>query len=89
MERKLTKAGAVFYPVHLKADKKELLRRVSLPSRKQFKKLVDRKIMHQYNLTKDWQTSSKLKNNLVIDNTNLSPQKVADMIIKHFKINPK
>ncbi|MBI2627580.1 AAA family ATPase [Candidatus Nomurabacteria bacterium] len=86
LEKKLTKLGAKFYPVHLKASSKELLRRVNMNSRKTFGKLIDKKIMHKFILNKDWQTSPKLKNNLVIDNTNLSPQKVSGLIIKHFKI---
>ena len=88
LNKKLTKLGAKFYPIHLKASKEELLRRVNMHSRKEFnRKLTDKKIMHELSLTKDWQTSPFLKNNFVIDNTNLSPQKVADIIIKHFKIN--
>ena len=30
----------------------------------------------------------QLKNNFIIDNTKLSPNKVANMIIKHFKLKP-
>lgn len=86
LEKKLTKLGAKFYAVHLKASNEELLRRVSMNSRKEFRKLVDRKIMKELVLQKDWQSSPKLKNNLVIDNTNLSPKKVSDIIIKHFKL---
>jgi len=86
LEKKLTKLGAKFYPVHLQATNEELLRRVSMNSRKKFKKLVNKKIMVKLLPTKDWQTSPTLKNNFVINNTNLSPKKVADMIIRHFKI---
>lgn len=86
MEKRLTKAGAEFFPVHLKAGSEELLRRVSHNSRKEFKKLLDKKIMSEYTFTKDWETSPKLKNNLIIDNTDLSPEIVANMIIKHFKL---
>ncbi len=35
---------------------------------------------------KDWVTPAKVKNQLIIDNTNLSPNKVTDMIIQHFKL---
>lgn len=86
LEKKLTKLGAKFYPIHLKASSGELLRRVEMSSRKKFRKLKDKKIMREYLSTFDWQTSPKLKNNLVIDNTNLSPSKVAGIIIKHFKL---
>lgn len=86
LEKKLTKIGAKFYAVHLKATNEELLRRVKMNSRKSFKKLMDVKIMNKHILKSDYKNSPKLKNNFIIDNTNLSPQKVSDMIIKHFKI---
>ncbi len=86
LEKKIIKLGANFYPVHLQAENKELLNRVSASSRKKFRKLVNKKIMREFVKDKDWNSSPKLKNNLVIDNTNLSPKKVADIIIKHFKI---
>ena len=86
LEKTLTKLGAKFYAVHLKASNQELLNRVSMNSRKAFKKLTDKKIMEKLLLENDYQTSPNLKNNFVIDNTNLSPAKVSDMIIKHFEI---
>ena len=86
LEKKLTKLGAKFYAVHLKADNEELLRRVNQNSRKEFRKLRDKKIMKDQIIKNDWQTSPKLKNQLVIDNTNLSPEKVSDMIIKYFNL---
>ena len=89
LAKRLTNIGAKFYPVYLKADSNELLRRVKMGSRKEFKKLTDTKIMKKWILDNDFKSSPKLKNNLIIDNTNLSPQKVSDLIIKHFKINPR
>jgi shikimate kinase len=86
LEKKLVKLGAKFFPVHLKASNEELLRRVSMNSRKEFKKLTDKKIMRELISKHDWQSSPKFKNNFVIDNTNISPKKVSDMIIKHFKL---
>lgn len=88
LEKRLTKIGARFFPVHLKADNEELLRRVNTSSRKRFKKLVSKKIMRELLVKsyKDYKTSPKLRNNFVIDNTNISPKKVSDMIIKHFKL---
>ncbi|MFA5791942.1 MAG: AAA family ATPase [Candidatus Paceibacterota bacterium] len=87
LEKKLTKLGAKFCPIHLKATNQELLRRVNTVSRKKFHKLKNKKIMRQYLTSLDWQTSPKLKDNLIIDNTKLSPKKVADMIIKYFKLS--
>ncbi len=86
MSYKLEKAGSRFLPVHLKAQSEELLKRVSMSSRKKFKKLTSKKIMLQEISRKDWQTSPKLKNNFIIDNTNLSPEKVSNMIIKKFNL---
>ncbi len=90
LEKKIIKLGGKFYPIHLRASNEELYHRVSMSSRKKFRKLVSVKIMKKY-LTRsgdDHQTSPKLKNNFIIDNTNILPQKVANMIIKHFKIKP-
>lgn len=87
LEKRLTELGAKFCGVHLKANKETLLDRVDKVSRKKFGKLKDKKIMRKLLLTKDFQTSPNLKNNLVIDNSKLAPNKVADMIIKHFKIH--
>lgn len=86
LEKKLVKLGAMFYPIHLKAEGKELLNRVNMDSRKIFKKLTNKKVMREHVLNRDWQSSPRLKNNFVIDNTKLSPQKVSDIIIRHFKI---
>jgi len=88
LERRLTKLGARFCPVHLKADKHALLKRVTGTSRKRYKKLLDKKILRKlmFEEYKDYDTSPKLKNNFIINNTDLSPQKVANMIIKHYKL---
>lgn len=86
LSKKVKKLGGKFLAIHLKAEKKELLKRVDKSSRKKFGKLRDKKIMRELLETKDWHTSPRLKNNFVIDNTNLSAQKTADIIIKHFKI---
>jgi deoxyadenosine/deoxycytidine kinase len=86
LEKRLTKFGAIFYPVYLKATKKELLQRVTGSSRKSFRKLHTREKMKEYLSRLDIVTSPNLKNNLIIDNSKLRPTKVADMIIKHFKL---
>lgn len=86
MEKKIKKAGANFYPIHLVASNEILMKRLTMPSRKEFYKLTNTKIMRKILPRKDYKTSPKVKNNLIIDNTKLSPQKVADAIIKHFKL---
>ncbi|MEX2052214.1 MAG: AAA family ATPase [Candidatus Paceibacterota bacterium] len=72
--------------VYLTADEKELLKRVSGKSRKNFHKLRDKKTMKEFLDTRDWNTPAPVKNNLEINNTKISAKKVADMIIKHFQI---
>ncbi|MCE9549216.1 AAA family ATPase [Candidatus Nomurabacteria bacterium] len=84
LQKRLTKLGAKFHPIFLKADNKELLRRVGMESRKQFKKLTSKKIFKK--LGYDWHVAPNIKSNLIIDNTNVSPKKVVDMIIKNFKL---
>ncbi|MDP2788625.1 MAG: hypothetical protein Q8O46_01030 [bacterium] len=91
IESIVKKAGGQTYFVHLAATNEALLKRVKGKSRSRFNKLRNPKILKETlsNPRKDWKTTAPVKNNLVIDNTNLSPQKVADMIIKHFKIMPQ
>ena len=72
--------------VHLVADEKEILKRVSGESRKNYQKLRDKKMLKEFLDKKDWKTMAPVKNNLQIDNTHLSPKKVSEMIIKHFKL---
>jgi RNase adaptor protein for sRNA GlmZ degradation len=86
IESIIKKAGGQAYFVHLIADEKEIMKRVSGESRKNFKKLRDKKIMKEILERKNWKIDAPIKNNLVIDNTNLSPVKVSDMIIKYFKL---
>jgi len=86
IEKIIKKYGGKMLYVQLTADPKVILERTIHPARKKFKKLVDSKIMEQVLKEKDWVTPARLKNQLIVDNTNLSPQKVSDMIIKYFKL---
>lgn len=72
--------------VHLTADVKEILKRVSGESRINSRKLKSKKILKEVLQKYDWKTVAPVKNNLQIDNTNLSPKKVAQIIIEHFKL---
>jgi deoxyadenosine/deoxycytidine kinase len=87
LEKKLEKAGAKVLCVHLQAHTEKLFERVKGESRKEHKKLVDVKILKNLSKEKDWITTAPVKNNLIIDNTNLSPKKTAALIIEHYKIN--
>ncbi len=77
------KNGGIFYGVQLVCDDKELLRRVKNESRKEFSKLKNVKIAKDLLDKYDHITPAPIKNNLVINNTNLTPKKVADIIIKN------
>ena len=83
--KKLEKAGAEVLFVHLQADPKELLIRVKNESRKEFRKLTKPSILKELSKTKDWTTSAPVKNNLVINNTNLKPTQVVQQILKHLQ----
>lgn len=72
--------------VHLIADEKEILKRVTGKSRKNSMKLMDKKIMEQILKERDWKAIAPVKNNLQIDNTKLSPKKVAQIIKDHFEL---
>ena len=72
--------------VHLVADDKEILKRVVGESRKNFRKLKDKKTMKELLEEKIWKIPAPVKNNIQIDNTGLSPKKVANIIIKQFEL---
>ena len=78
--KKLEKSGAKVLFVHLQADTKELMVRVKQESRKEFGKLTKPSILKELSKTRDWETTLELKNNIVINNTNLPAAKVAKMI---------
>lgn len=88
-QRKLEKWGARFCPVFIKADRDKLMQRVSDNSRKEFLKLTNKKIMKDLLNKDDTQNHANLKNTLVIDNTNLSANTAANLIIKHFKLKKR
>lgn len=71
--------------VHLQAEPKELLKRITSESRKKYKKLTKTSIMKEILKTEDFKTSGPVKNNLIIDNTNLNPNQVVNLIIKELK----
>lgn len=80
------KHGGKILLVLLTCSKKELFKRLKNPSRKGMSKIKSIKllkgIMEKYELSKPL----KLSRTLVIDNTNLSPKKTAEKIVKHYKL---
>ena len=87
LEGKLEAAGATTLFVHLQAEKEALLERVQGVSRQEHRKLTRVPEMMAYLDAKDFdmRTSAPVKNNLVIDNTNLSAEDVARMIIQRLQ----
>jgi len=89
LERKLTKAGARVFFIHLQADKKQLFQRVRAKSRKAFGKLTSVTILKRLLKTLDLNTSAPVKNNLVINNTDLSPGRVVRIIEEYIRQVPQ
>lgn len=82
LEEKLEAVGARTLFVHLQADRETLLKRVDGESRHQYKKLTSIEKMIEYLDEKffDLNTSAPVRNNHVIDNTNMAPEDVAASI---------
>jgi shikimate kinase len=82
VESIIEKAGGKIYFVKLKTSNKVLLQRVSSRSRKKLNKLTDINTMKRIIKQKfDWNTLAPVKNNIEIDNTNLSPKQVVKNIL--------
>lgn len=84
LEKRLEAVGARTLFVHLQAQRSALLERVEGESRREYRKLTDVSKMKEYLDSKnlDIQTSAPVKNNLVIDSTNLEPEDVVKIIVK-------
>ena len=82
----IQRKGGIACFVHLVADEREILKRVSGKSRQNHFKLKDKKVMKGILRKKIWRIDAPVKNNIQIDNTYLSPKKVSNMIIKHFQL---
>lgn len=74
-------ANSIF--VHIKPDKRVLLDRVGNQSRARFRKLTDKEEMKRLLESNDFDTSAPVKNNVVIDNSNLTPEETASKIIEY------
>lgn len=86
LESTFKKYNTNAYFVHLKANKNKLLDRVSGHSRKGFKKLIDKEIMTNILDSKDFETSAPVRNNIIIDNTELTPEETANAILKNLNL---
>lgn len=67
--------------VQLKANKQKLLERIDHPSRSEFNKLTDKKIMQDLLDSKDFETPAPVKNTITIDNSNLTPEETVSEIL--------
>lgn len=78
--------GGKIHFVQLYSDKKELYKRVMLPSRKQLNKIKARRTLKK-SLSK-WKLFSKIPfvSSLSIDNTNVSAKKTASRINSHYSL---
>lgn len=86
LENITIKNGGDFYGVHLIAEKETLLKRVTENSRSKYGKLVDKKIMEELTNKYDFTKSIKTSNSLIINNDNLTPEKVSDLIKDKFNL---
>jgi RNase adaptor protein for sRNA GlmZ degradation len=75
--------------VLLKADRKELNKRVTEESRKKMGKAKTVELMNYFHETYDLCSPVPDRESLVIDNTNLSAETVAEQIIDHFDLAKK
>lgn len=72
--------------VHLVPEHKELFKRIVCESRKNYGKLKHSGKLKKVLKKHDFYTSVEYKPNLIIDNTKLSPKKVALKIKKYYKL---
>ena len=88
IESIIKKAGGTTFFIHLKADANILLKRVIGNSRKKFLKLKDPEIFKGIlnDKAKDWTTSASVKNNIIIDNSRLSPRQVVKKVKELIKL---
>lgn len=82
LEEKLEGVGARTLFIHLQADNQTLLERVQGESRHEYRKLTDVTKMLEYldDTNLDIRTSAPVKNNVVIDNSNMSVEEVVRLI---------
>lgn len=82
----LQKYGGRLFLVQLTCSEEELSKRVVNPSRKKHWKTQTKKDLRWMLENKDYRTTFPNKKTLKIDNTNLSPKKVAQQIKTYFKL---
>lgn len=88
IEKITTESGGIFCPIYLSCNEEEMLVRVKNESRKSHGKLRSIKIMRELMKKEDFKIPAPLKkNNLIIDTTKNSPEKIVKIIKEHFNLN--
>ena len=77
--------GEVYF-VKLEPDKNEILRRVSYPSRRKYRKLSSKTRLRDFIEKHDTYSKLPFRKQIVIDNSKTSAKKVANMVVKRFKL---
>ena len=85
IEKIVNENGGEFYGVKLTTDKRTLFSRVISEDRKQWKKLTDAIKLEETLGMYDFETVASFKKNIVIDNTELAPEKAASKILAFIK----
>lgn len=83
---RMKKYGGKILFVHLVCDHDVLLKRIKHPSRKLFQKIKTHTILRAVMKRHDIFSDVPYKENITIDNTKLSPQKVAQLIKKQYNL---
>jgi len=84
--RRVEKHGGKVCFVQLYCEPSELMGRVKHPSRRNFTKIRTKKVMKRVLGKHDLFSAVPFKNNLRIDNTDLSPKTAARKIVSHFRL---
>ena len=72
--------GGEFYGINLIANRESLFHRVTEKSRVQWRKINTQNVLEEVLAKYDFMKTAPLKNNLVLDNTNLSAEEVVEKI---------
>jgi RNase adaptor protein for sRNA GlmZ degradation len=84
--KRMKKRGVKMYFVNLDCGERELHKRLKNPSRKKYKKLKNRNVLRKIMEKHDFYTSIPYVNSYKINNDKLSAKKVAEMIVRHYKL---
>jgi len=81
---KINETGKIVF-VKLECSKEEQLKRLNLPSRKEFNKLTDKNILKNIEAKYETNKTIPFVDSTVIDNSSLAPEETAKKIADHIK----